>query len=163
MASSSSIYHLALLSAEIVSLSLVSITVHVYRIPLALHHTTLTWLQTPRTVRQQRLPLNLGKCEAQASSKLLNNQCVPMVTGTRTLLVGCPAWLPPPASPLRALTAANAALCSHMPGHGLDVADCLQPCLSTSHTHTPAYTQTHTHTHTIRHRHTNFSNPYVIS
>lgn len=38
------------------------------------------------TVKLQRLPLNLGKCRAQTSYKLLNNQCVPIATGACTVL-----------------------------------------------------------------------------
>lgn len=82
----SSIYHLAPLSVEIVYLSLVS--QHLcgcvsYPSGTVPHN---TWLRTLGTVKLQRLPLNLGKCRAQASSKLLNNQCVPMVTGACMVL-----------------------------------------------------------------------------
>lgn len=92
MASYSSIYHLALLSVEIVCLSLVSqrrrerascpggIAPHNPHLAAALG-----------TVKPQRLPLNLGECWTQASSKLLNNQCVVMVTGACTVLACEPA------------------------------------------------------------------------
>lgn len=49
-----------------------------------------TWLQTLGTVKPHRLPLKLGKCRAQASSNLLNNQCVPMVTSACSVLAGKP-------------------------------------------------------------------------
>lgn len=93
MVSYSPIYHLTLLSvATVASVSCLSASQSLC-IMFWWHCTTQhsTWLQTLRTAKLHRLPVNLGKCRAQASSKLLNNQCVPMVTSARTALAGKPA------------------------------------------------------------------------